>query len=1813
MSNEPPPPPGFALVDEPPPPPGFVLVDQTPRRRRSRSTPPPPPPGFTLVDDGEGASAASGEDATPTGEAHDGDTFRLRDGRNARLYGADAFELNQTGRARDGTTIPLGQRAREYMARNVSPASVVGLTGAETYGRPVASLTTDGEDVARGEIDAGYALATPEYLKADPQRLREYMEAERLARLNRRGANAGTFQSPADFRHGKPDPWAKPEYSDTAKPGDDAVFFDEATPFQGLRPDIAAGYVAVTDDPKSTSADALAYAKANGFALDPNDVDRFYAARAKGAKPSGGVTYKDAPRVLTDPGDGRFGATMRGVADPLNMLDEAGAVVDTLGGTDGRESLFNSDRRFGDILANNLDQNRSILANDEAAHPYYRMGGQFAGGLVMPGAAVDGVGLLAARQVLREGGTRMAAVTAARAAVRNRLITGGAAEGAVSGFGAGENWTDRGTGAVVGAGVGGALGAAAGVGGQAVVDAISSRTASRLARSMPGNDRTVLPDDVALSRINGENTGATEPPPPPGFTLVTPSTEQSVARQRDTLTMPPPVRALAVDVSDTPVNTAAPVRPAPAPRAIEDVQSEIDAWAARNGVQSQTGADLPGVMLHGSPRPDIQEFDPYGRGGYGLFGAGTYLTDSAQIAASYSKKGLTKAAQETAADRTMYAVRQAVKKPIDMDAPADRALWEDAARKLLSDHDGAFFEASPNATNEQLWREAEDFLSGEMVTASEGRETMDSLLRTMGYDGITHIGGGRVGKGGPRHRVVIALDPEQTEIVDRLSVGSLMNPPGPRNPDWIDIGQREAGQNSPIVERLNAYLGRGDIPRRVPNGDRTPDRIDVNARPTPLLNDVTEAQRAAQSQRIEPRDVLPIPSNTVASADEAAQIGAGMYSRVKAPKEAKALSSRSIPSPNDGTKTIAKRGPLDLVTWLRSQGGIRAQGGELEHYGIDNTPRAGMDFAAGEKRFGPLVSNSGMNYDEAAMRAHEAGFFPDHVERPTVDEFLDTLNATHTGRNRAFRTNDLAEVDAYEAQRNLRHSVEGARERGAPLVEDRGQPADLADMDRNAAPVTAYEEWGENAPRIAGNLRLDKLDSPQSIKRALVSTHARVGGFDAATRRRITHAETEQLASELGMTADDLLQRRKGQAFNAEEALAARQILAKSGNELVNMARRVSSQENPGDEALASFREAWTRHVAIQEQVAGATAEAGRALSAFRMTADARAVRGQVLASMAQGPHGGDRMRAVADMILDNASDPASMNKIAAQAIKPKFRDKLVELYYNSILSGPQTHVVNMVGNTLTALGQLPEHAVAAALGAPRARLASGADRVLFSEVGARAVGMIQGAREGLREASRTMVTGHSSDLVTKVEAQETNAISGLKGSIIRTPTRALSAEDEFFKAIARRMELSGLAVRRAQSEGLRGAEARSRVAQLVASPPDDLLAKSFDYGRYLTFQRQLGPIGQSISRMTQAAPLLKLIVPFVRTPTNILKFALERSPAAPILKEWRSDIVAGGARRDLAAAKMMIGSGVMALALEMTARGAITGGGPADENAKGLMRADGWQPYSLKVGDKYYSYQRLDPYSTTLGVAADFADLQSHMSDKQKDEVAGLLVASTLKNLGNKTWFSGLSDLSDAINDPGRYGPSYIRNRLSSVVVPAIVAQGARANDPVLRDAKSILDSIRSRVPGLSSSLLPRRDVLGQEIRNEGGLGPDIVSPIWTSKARRDPVVRALLDSRAQLSKPTSKVRGRELSPAEYDRYQVEAGSTTRSYLSDLIDGPGYRSVDVDERKDALEAAATKARRVAREKLFGKPPSRARAAGRREAPPPPPRFTLVQ
>jgi hypothetical protein len=970
---------------------------------------------------------------------------------------------------------------------------------------------------------------------------------------------------------------------------------------------------------------------------------------------------------------------------------------------------------------------------------------------------------------------------------------------------------------------------------------------------------------------------------------------------------------------------------------------------------------------------------------------------------------------------------------------------------------------------------------------------------------------------------------------------------------------------------------------------RQRDYIDLAppGRPQPIDQSLSEAQMRAITANVQPSDVLPLPSNFVGSPEEAAAIDAGRFATAKTPNERAALTPQTIR--NWQGQEVAKRGPIDMVGWLRTQGGLLDQGGELAASGIvNNAARRGLDFVGPETRFGPIVNNdSGMTLDDAAHAAWEVGYFPEMTERPTVSQFLDAVRETYDGGpGRRFQPEAATELDTFYGRQAERYDLEQQQQAaGGPVYVLRSQAVDEPPP---FPPVQAYEEWPTEAIERAGNIDLSKLQTPQDINRALYQVHSRVG-FDAATRGRVTHAETERLASDLGMTADDLLKRRKGQALNAEEALAARQLLAKSGNELVNLARKIQRVVNPGDVEAAEFQRALVRHAAIQEQVSGMTAEAGRTLSQFRMMADSRAVPGEVLAGIVEAGGGPKRVKNAAEIILGAIEGPPGhFNAKVRKAASPRFSDKLAELYINNLLSGPQTHVVNAIGNTMTALSQIPETVVAAGLGGVRRLAASKeVDRVMGGEIGARMFGLLQGTKEGARLFAQAVKTGETSDTFSKIAGHDMRAISGVKGEVIRVPGRMLNAADELFKGMSRRAEINALAYRQAHREGLTGDALKARIADLSANPTDAIELRALDFARYMTFQNPLTGIGGSVSRMVREYPLMRPVITFVRTPANLLKFSAERSPLAPLLKEWRDDMKAGGARRDLAIARSTLGTGFATMFYEMALNGQITGSAPTDPAKNRYQRADGWQPYSVRIGDEWVSYSRLDPFALQLGVAADLALKSQGMSEKQLENYSMMLVGSIMKQLADKTWLSGVSDFTEATSDVERYGGAYLRRLGASLMVPNALAQAARTIDPVQRERETFSDELKARIPGLSDDLLPQRDIWGRPVVNEGGIGPDLLSPFRFSTIKNDPVNAAMLAVGAREGLPSKQYteagRRVDYTPEQYNRLQELAGPAAYSGVLALISDPRWQDLSVQARRKAITKAFDTARDTAK------------------------------
>lgn len=655
-----------------------------------------------------------------------------------------------------------------------------------------------------------------------------------------------------------------------------------------------------------------------------------------------------------------------------------------------------------------------------------------------------------------------------------------------------------------------------------------------------------------------------------------------------------------------------------------------------------------------------------------------------------------------------------------------------------------------------------------------------------------------------------------------------------------------------------------------------------------------------------------------------------------------------------------------------------------------------------------------------------------------------------------------------------------------------------------------------------------------------------------------TSAETAKLLSDTlgGVDTKLLMPREPGTAAGAAELLARKQLVVGAAESMMRARDELLAKGTTASaEDHLTFLASIERASMIQSEFIGARAEAGRALNILKSTAMEADRAKQIQGVIDQ--FGGDPMRLAT--MLKKIDNPTGALKFAMEAAKATTWEKVVEAWKAGILSGPVTHMANILGNGVFAVMRAPIDAVAAGIG----RL-HGGERVAAMEPVARLAGLWQGTFDGLRVGLESFMEGEQGG---KSE-QFRPAIEGKKGEIIRLPFRALSAEDAVFNTMNQRGEAYSLAVRQAAKEGFNplSREFRERVVSLVQTDPA-IAAAAEEAGTRFTFNTELGKTGKALQGLVRAGHL-EFFVPFIRTPGNILKEMARMTPLAPLVKEWREDIAKGGVARDKALAEVVTGTVIASYIFMKAMDGDISGAGPVDPGQRRVWLAAGNQPYSWKIGDTHYNYQRLQPIGTLVGMASDAAEVWDHMTDEEMDKVPKMLSVAFANAVTNQTALQGITSIVQVMADPTRYGPKFVQQYAGSVV-PNIIGQPTAMLDPLVREVNSVVDAIKARVPGLRGELLPKRDIFGETIETKERLGA--ISPVTETKASDDKVRTEMArlglsaadtPKKVHVGRRSGKLGDVALEPGQRDRYAEVGGKLAHEILAPLVNSPSWDDI---------------------------------------------------
>jgi hypothetical protein len=703
-----------------------------------------------------------------------------------------------------------------------------------------------------------------------------------------------------------------------------------------------------------------------------------------------------------------------------------------------------------------------------------------------------------------------------------------------------------------------------------------------------------------------------------------------------------------------------------------------------------------------------------------------------------------------------------------------------------------------------------------------------------------------------------------------------------------------------------------------------------------------------------------------------------------------------------------------------------------------------------------------------------------------------------------------------------------------------------------------------------------------------------------------------------------------------QDAYKMQLALVDAGKRAFDLGEQVKAAKKAGQlapELTSEFMQAVALEGTLVKAVRGRQADIARTLGIFSQARQSSAQRGEMLEAIMNETGGINSVHDFANKYtaLSSSSARANMSENGyATTLKGSFyrlTDMAMSTWINGLLSNPTTHAKNIAGNLFFGGLQIPERALASVIGKTRNFMFKGGeDAISTDELYAQAMGFLQGIREGGEIANRAFKSNTPTDPFQKIEATRLNrepfevdfgdsdtgkAVSGALsyyGKFVTLPGRALMAEDEFFKAIGYRMELNALATR--ESEKMYKAlvnggvdpdnaarQAADFMADMLVNPTADIQDAAMSVARTVTFTRELEQGLQGIQRFAQT-PLIKMFVPFIKTPTNIALEAITRTPglnfASP--RFW-GDFNAGGIRRDQAIARVTLGSALIYSVSAGVFEGRITGYGPMRLEDKKALEGTGWQQFSFVFDTKdvseemmarfeklttvsrgpdkvYISYAGLEPIGTLLAIGAtsgEYSQMTPGGEDLDKLMLGGAL--AVYQYLSEQPMLQGVSDIQkvftsgakdaptrayDLINAASKQmsqfliggspfgvhssfvaGVERIVDPSKSSTMPAEMSTKVGMIDPAVRGFYSAVQYYKSRNPLTSDSLPRALDPITGEVEMVGkGKLYEMFNPFKESSGKYNQAKAVLVAYGIPMYIPKKSIDGIQLSATQYNRW---------------------------------------------------------------------------
>ena len=449
-----------------------------------------------------------------------------------------------------------------------------------------------------------------------------------------------------------------------------------------------------------------------------------------------------------------------------------------------------------------------------------------------------------------------------------------------------------------------------------------------------------------------------------------------------------------------------------------------------------------------------------------------------------------------------------------------------------------------------------------------------------------------------------------------------------------------------------------------------------------------------------------------------------------------------------------------------------------------------------------------------------------------------------------------------------------------------------------------------------------------------------------------------------------------------------------------------------------------------------------------------------------------------------------------------------------------------------------------------------------------------EAATKGIREAKQILKYGATSEELKIIDRpREMNSGSRIIDAYVNTVFRTLGAEDKIFRTYAYKRSIVEQAKLRARSEERTAADLEENpTAEMVTQAILDAEVATFNNANMAAkglewVREHSGPAGKVA---------IDLIVPFRRTPANIMTRLLESTP----LGIGKAGIIAARAAYNKEftfeqqrafsqiIGRSVTGSSLIALGVMLAMRGLATGLFEPDFGDREVQKAAGRPPMAVRLGSRWHQIGAFSPLGNLISIGA--ALYREHVRPvKEGDEprnVAAAALPVALQTVLEQPMLRGMSGVVEAIKDPGNRGATFIGQTLGSIV-PTLVTNVGEAIDNKQREARGIKAKIMSRVPILRSRLPEQIDVFGRplESRRTGFFDPTL-----TRSARDDAFIKELMRLDIGVGKTPRKQGDDE---TKYREKVVAQGTELAKELEKLTASGRYQALaNDDEKREALK-----------------------------------------